>query len=48
MQFQGVFSTTSNGTTTNVMVVPASIHTSVISNTGPGQWYLPNITILST
>ena len=48
-RFIGSFSTTSNATTTNLLVVPASIHTSVITGTGgTSQWLMPNITIMST
>jgi hypothetical protein len=49
LRYLGVFTTTSNATTTNLLVVPASIHTSVISGTNAfSLWLLPNITIMST
>jgi hypothetical protein len=48
-RFMGQFTTTSNGTTTNVMVVPASIHTSAITtNLGTVAWIIPNFWLLST
>jgi hypothetical protein len=49
IRYLGVFTTTSNATTTNLLVVPGSIHTSVISGTNAfSLWLLPNITIMST
>jgi hypothetical protein len=49
LRYLGVFTTTSNATTTNLLVVPSSIHTSVISGTNAfSLWLLPNITIMST
>lgn len=44
--WRGVFSTTSNGSAISNLVMPASIHTSVITNTGgTTQWTLPFITM---